>query len=92
MHREGTEVAVFTRTLDDITIRVPEIAEAVLALDVRAAVFDGEAVALAPDGRPRPFQVTASRTGSHMDVARAARGHPADPVLLRPAAPGRART
>jgi len=32
-------------------------------------VFDGEAVALAPDGRPRPFQVTASRTSSHMDVA-----------------------
>src|SRR5262249_54594426 len=62
--------AVFTRTLDDITIRVPEITEAVLALDVRDAVFDGEAVALATDGRPRPFQVTASRTGSHMDVAR----------------------
>jgi DNA ligase-1 len=70
VHRTGADVAVFTRTLDDITIRVPEITEAVLALDVRDAVFDGEAVALAPDGRPRPFQVTASRTGSHMDVAR----------------------
>jgi len=70
VHRIGAEVAVFTRTLDDITIRVPEITEAVLALDVRDAVFDGEAVALATDGRPRPFQVTASRTGSHMDVAR----------------------
>ena len=91
VHRNGTDVAVFTRTLDDITIRVPEITEAVLALDVRDAVFDGEAVALAPDGRPRPFQVTASRTGSHMDVAAPAGGHPADPVLLRPAAPGRGR-
>ena len=70
VHRVGADVAVFTRTLDDITIRVPEITEAVLALDVRDAVFDGEAVALAPDGRPRPFQVTASRAGSHMDVAR----------------------
>jgi DNA ligase-1 len=69
-HRNGTEVAIFTRTLDDITIRVPEIVEVVLALDVRSAVFDGEAVALTPDGRARPFQVTASRTGSHMDVAR----------------------
>src|SRR5262249_5624835 len=48
VHRSGTDVAVFTRTLDDITIRVPEITEAVLALDVQAAVFDGEAVALAP--------------------------------------------
>jgi DNA ligase-1 len=70
VHRSGTDVAVFTRTLDDITIRVPEITEAVLTLDVQAAVFDGEAVALAPDGRPRPFQVTASRTGSQVDVAR----------------------
>jgi len=70
VHRAGRDVAVFTRTLDDITGRVPEITEAVLALDVRAAVFDGEAVALAPDGRPRPFQVTASRAGSQVDVPR----------------------
>ena len=82
VHRAGPEVAVFTRTLDDITIRVPEITEAVLALDVRAAVFDGEAVALAPDGRPRPFQVTASRTGSHMDVARQRADTPLTPFFF----------
>jgi len=82
VHRTGAEVAVFTRTLDDITIRVPEITEAVLALDVRAAVFDGEAVALAPDGRPRPFQVTASRTGSHMDVARQRADTPLTPFFF----------
>ena len=63
VHRDDSGVAVFTRTLDNITARVPEIVEAALALDVRAAVLDGEAVALRPDGRPRPFQVTASRTG-----------------------------
>ena len=49
VHRDGSEVAVFTRTLDDITTRVPEIVEAALALDVQAAVLDGEAVALRPD-------------------------------------------
>jgi ATP-dependent DNA ligase I len=69
VHRDGSGVAVFTRTLDDITTRVPEIAEAALALDVRAAVLDGEAVALRLAGRPRPFQVTAGRTASHIDVA-----------------------
>ena len=82
VHRAGADVAVFTRTLDDITIRVPEIAEAILALDVRDAVFDGEAVALAPDGRPRPFQVTASRTGSHMDVARQQADTPLTPFFF----------
>ncbi|HXZ77266.1 MAG TPA: ATP-dependent DNA ligase [Streptosporangiaceae bacterium] len=70
VHRDDSGVAVFTRTLDDITARVPEIAEAARALDVRAAVLDGEAVALRPDGRPRPFQITAGRTGSQIDVAR----------------------
>ena len=70
VHRDDSGVAVFTRTLDDITARVPEIAEAALALDARAAVLDGEAVALRPDGRPRPFQVTAGRAGSQIDVAR----------------------
>jgi len=82
VHRTGTDVAVFTRTLDDITVRVPEITEAVLALDVRDAVFDGEAVALASDGRPRPFQVTASRAGSHMDVARQRADTPLTPFFF----------
>ena len=67
-HKDGSSVAVFTRTLDDITARVPEIAEAVLALPATAVVLDGEAVALYPDGRPRPFQVTASRTGTRTGV------------------------
>jgi len=70
VHRAGDRVAVFTRTLDDITTRVPEIVEAALSLPVSALVLDGEAVALAPDGRPRPFQITAARTASQGDVAR----------------------
>jgi DNA ligase 1 len=70
VHRAGDRVAVFTRTLDDITTRVPEIVEAALSLPVSAVVLDGEAVALAADGRPRPFQITAARTASQGDVAR----------------------
>ena len=68
VHRDGRDVAVFTRTLDDVTPRVPEIVEAALALDVTSAVLDGEAIALRPDGRPHPFQVTASRFGSRRRV------------------------
>jgi DNA ligase-1 len=70
VHRVGSEVRVFTRTLDDITARVPEIVEAVLELPVSELVLDGEAVALATDGRPHPFQDTASRTGSRRDIER----------------------
>jgi DNA ligase-1 len=64
LHRDGGDVAVFTRTLDDITSRVPEVVEAALALPVRTVVLDGEAIALRADGRPEPFQVTSSRLGS----------------------------
>ena len=53
VHRRGDEVRVFTRNLADVTDRVPEVVEAVLALPVDAVVLDGEAIALRPDGRPR---------------------------------------
>jgi DNA ligase 1 len=68
VHRDGPKVSVFTRTLDDITSRVPELVEAALALDVRTVVLDGEAIALDEGGRPRPFQETAARTSSRLDV------------------------
>jgi ATP-dependent DNA ligase I len=61
VHRDGSDVAVFSRTLDDITARVPEIVDAALALPVRSVVLDGEAIALREDGRPHAFQDTASR-------------------------------
>jgi ATP-dependent DNA ligase I len=64
VHRDGSDVAVFTRTLDDITARVPEVVEAALELPVSTAVLDGEAIALRAGGRPYPFQVTGSRIGS----------------------------
>jgi DNA ligase-1 len=64
VHRSGTEVAVFTRSLDDITPRLPGIVAAVRALPVREIVLDGEAMALDTQGRPRPFQETSSRAAT----------------------------
>jgi DNA ligase 1 len=68
VHRRDGDVAVFTRSLDDVTARLPEVVEAALALPVRSLVLDGEAMALRPDGRPHPFQVTGSRLGSRRAV------------------------
>ncbi|MCW2902141.1 MAG: ligase ATP-dependent Dnl1 [Streptosporangiaceae bacterium] len=67
IHIEGSAVSVFTRTLDDITDRLPEVVKALRDLPVRSAVFDGELIALRPDGHPHPFQVTSARTASHKD-------------------------
>lgn len=76
VHRDGHDVAVFTRSLDDITARVPEVVAAALTLPVRSVVLDGEAIALRPNGRPRPFQETGRRVGSRVDVAAARESAP----------------
>ncbi|GAB2833864.1 ATP-dependent DNA ligase [Actinocorallia aurea] len=62
VHVRGDDVRIFTRTLDDITVRVPEVADAARALNLDAAVLDAEVIALRPDGSPETFQVTASNT------------------------------
>lgn len=64
VHRDGDEVRVYTRSLDDITARVPEIVTAVRLLPAQRLVLDGEALALDDAGRPRPFQETASRSAT----------------------------
>lgn len=63
IHRKGSEVSVFTRSLDDVTHRLPEVVEATLALPATDLIADAEAIALRPDNRPQPFQVTAARFG-----------------------------
>ena len=65
VHRDGDEIAVFSRSLDDLTARLPEVVAAVAALEVGSCVLDGEALALDPSGRPRLFQETAARSASH---------------------------
>jgi ATP-dependent DNA ligase I len=61
-------VRLFTRSLDDITDRLPEVVTALAGLPVGDAVLDGELIALRPDGRPYAFQDTASRTASEVDA------------------------
>ena len=76
IHRAGDDVTVYTRSLDDVTARLPEVVEATLALPVHQLVADGEAIALRPDNRPHRFQVTASRFGRSVDVAAALAAQP----------------
>ncbi|WP_329371862.1 ATP-dependent DNA ligase [Streptomyces sp. NBC_00669] len=82
VHRDGDRVQVFTRTLEDVTARLPEVVAAALALPAERFVLDGEVLALDADGRPRPFQETAGRVGSRVDVATAAAALPVHPVFF----------
>ncbi|GAA3534444.1 putative DNA ligase [Aeromicrobium flavum] len=69
VHRDGDAVLVVTRSLDDITARLPEVVEIARSLPATRFVLDGEALALADDGRPLAFQDTASRTAQAAGVA-----------------------
>jgi DNA ligase-1 len=76
IHRAGDAVAVYTRSLDDVTVRLPEVVEAALALPATEFIADAEAIALRPDLRPHRFQVTAARFGQRTDVAAARAAQP----------------
>ncbi|HEX8968128.1 MAG TPA: ATP-dependent DNA ligase [Chloroflexota bacterium] len=82
VHVLGDDVRIFTRSLDDITSRVPELVEMARSLGVRSLVLDGEALALRQDGRPHPFQVSASRLGSRLDVERLRETLPLSPFIF----------
>ncbi|MEQ6897424.1 ATP-dependent DNA ligase [Microbacterium sp. KR10-403] len=64
VHRHGDDVRVFTRSLADVTHRVPEIVVAVRGLPVHDVILDGETLSLDESGAPRPFQDTMARFGA----------------------------
>ena len=64
-HRDGDDVRLFTRNLNDVTARLPGVAQAVRSLPARRLVLDGEVLGVGDDERPDLFQDTMSRFGRH---------------------------
>ncbi|THA40080.1 ATP-dependent DNA ligase [Streptomyces sp. A1547] len=82
VHRDGDDVRVYTRSLDEITGRLPEVAQLARALPGERFILDGEVIGQTPDGRPVPFQEVASRVGSRVDVETARRTLPVVPYFF----------
>ncbi|MFJ7158292.1 ATP-dependent DNA ligase [Streptomyces sp. NPDC101118] len=82
VHRDGADVRVYTRSLDEITGRLPEVAALAAGLPGDRFILDGEVIALGPGGRPVAFQEVASRVGSRVDVAAARQALPLSPVFF----------
>ncbi|MER6142128.1 ATP-dependent DNA ligase [Streptomyces sparsogenes] len=82
VHRDGETVRVYTRTLDEITDRVPEVVAAARELSVERAVLDGEVIAFGADGRPLPFQDFSGRVGTRPGMAGASAALPLYPVFF----------
>jgi DNA ligase-1 len=68
VHKAGSEVRIYTRNLNDVTQRVPEILAAVRASPRRNLILDGEAIAVRSDGTPHAFQLTMRRFGRKLGV------------------------
>lgn len=66
VHRDGDEVWLYTRNLNDVTERLPHVCEAVRSLSVASAVLDGELIGMGGDS-PEMFQDTASTFSSGGD-------------------------
>lgn len=64
VHRVNGAVSAFTRSLADITARVPEIVELVGTFPGGDLILDGETLSLTEDGLARPFAETMSRFGA----------------------------
>lgn len=82
VHKDGETVRVYSRRGHEVTDRVPEVVAAAAAMPARTLVLDGEAVALQPDGRPQPFQVTLRRFARRLDVDRLRRQVPLAPFFF----------
>jgi DNA ligase-1 len=76
VHREGERVAVYSRHGNDLTESLPEVVALARQLPATSLVLDGEALALRPDGRPHPFQVTMRRFGRRLEIAELGRTLP----------------
>jgi len=68
VHKQGDRIAIYTRSLNDVTTAVPEVTEAVRAFPAEELILDGEVIALDAAERPLPFQVTMRRFGRRLDV------------------------
>jgi DNA ligase-1 len=68
VHKQDSEVRIYTRALNEMSAAVPEIVSMVRELPVRQVILDGEAVSYTAAGRPHPFQVTMRRFGRKLNV------------------------
>jgi DNA ligase 1 len=82
VHKGGDDVRLFTRQLQDVTARLPELVEWARRLPVREVILDGEAIALRGDDRPQPFQTTMRRLGRVKDVAAMVQSIPLSPFMF----------
>ena len=70
VHRAGDAVAVYTRNLNNVTGRLPEVVAAALTVDADQFILDGEVLGFFDDDRPHAFQDTISNFTTESTASR----------------------
>jgi len=66
IHKQGADVRIFSRNLEDFTLTFPELTKAAGTLREQTLILDGEAIAYSKEAEEFfPFQLTASRRRVH---------------------------
>ncbi|WNY28769.1 DNA ligase [Methanimicrococcus stummii] len=77
IHKNGDDIQLFTRRLENVTNSLPDVVKAVTdSVTAENAVLDGEAVAIDENGNPRPFQDILRRFRRKYDVETTSRDIP----------------
>ena len=62
VHKDGRNVLIYSRRLENVTKSIPDVVSAVLeSLKAEKVIVEGELVAVGEGGRPRPFQFVLRR-------------------------------
>ncbi|MGP8322145.1 MAG: ATP-dependent DNA ligase [Methanosarcinaceae archaeon] len=77
IHKDGNNVTLFSRRLEDVTRSLPDIVSAIKEhVNADSAILDGEAFAVDESGRPRAFQEILKRFRRKYDVEASVRNIP----------------
>ena len=83
IHREGDEIRIFSRRLEDVTQNLPDIVECAKKAIKEDAIVEGEAVAIDPVTRkPRAFQYMLKRFRRKYEVEKMAKEIPFETYLF----------
>ncbi len=67
-HKSGDQVAIYSRSMNDVGAAIPEVVEAIRRLPAHDLILDGEVLSLDAQGRPQPFQISMRRFGRKVNV------------------------
>lgn len=69
IHRDGNNIKIFSRRLEDVTHQFPDIAQwSRENIRARSCIIEGEALAIDKDGKPMPFQTLSRRIQRKYDI------------------------